>query len=81
MAEMTNGDCIRVMSDEQLATIIARMCPPGKYYCRSSGVPPCDDCWLKWLRGPAAEGKGMTSHAPTVWTGTEKKILRPAASE
>lgn len=50
----TNADCIRGMSDEELAEFIC-----GSTYCQD--CPHCGECdnnggWLNWLQQPAEEG-------------------------
>ena len=51
---MTNADCIRGMSDEELAEFIC-----GSTYCQD--CPQCGECdnnggLLNWLQQPAEEG-------------------------
>ena len=51
---MTNADCIRGMSDEELAEFIC-----GSTYCQD--CPHCGECdnnggLLNWLQQPAEEG-------------------------
>lgn len=45
----TNADCVRSMSDEELAKILGNkcICPP------TSECVNCFDCWLEWLQQPA----------------------------
>jgi len=60
---MTNAMRIRAMTDEELADILARMCPPTMaptetcFYALgddSDGVDSaCDLCWLDWLKEEA----------------------------
>ena len=65
-AKPNNGDCLRAMSDEELAEFMNHVaCPPGKdslscideEYAHGRGlyVPPekCRQCWLGWLRQEA----------------------------
>ena len=49
--EMTNGDKIRSMDNEQLAQILAAVCPPGNGESRLTCVSSksCGSCWLEWL--------------------------------
>ena len=53
----TNADCIRAMSDEELAKHIWKKfgCPPWKDHITCGYVGDCKDCWLEWLRQPAEE--------------------------
>ena len=49
---MTNADCIRSMTDEELAKWRSRgQCPTGHYHgdydCMNRS---CKDCWLEWLK-------------------------------
>lgn len=50
----TNADRIRAMTDEELATYIAKLCKPEgacSPSCRGCGyVRTCDDAWLDWLK-------------------------------
>lgn len=48
----TNADRIRNMTDDELAKIISRGCPPGE---KCNGI--CWLCWLKWLRSPVEESE------------------------
>lgn len=42
---MTNADCLRAMTDEELSEFFARM---------AEGVPSDDpEVWLEWMREPA----------------------------
>lgn len=60
---LTNADRIRMMTGEELADILASMCPPGMtptetcFYALgddSDGVDSaCDLCWLDWLKQEA----------------------------
>lgn len=54
---MTNADCIRAMSDEELAEHIWEKygCPNGKNHVTCGFIGNCKDCWLNWLRQPAEE--------------------------
>lgn len=61
---MTNGDCVRAMTDEELARMFTRTtadgCPPEMYWdCAKdkAGWDACEDCWRKWLQCPAEEGE------------------------
>lgn len=49
----TNADRIREMTDDELANILNRACPPGGTKC--NGI--CWICWLKWLRSPVEESE------------------------
>ena len=49
----TNGDRIRAMTDDEMAKIINRGCPPGEAKCNDR----CALCWLKWLRSPVEESE------------------------
>lgn len=58
----TNADCIRAMTDEELAEMflthdeqLYRHCPRDTFaeYCQAK---PCKACWLDWLRQEAEEG-------------------------
>lgn len=46
----TNADCIRAMSDEELAKAMDMLCPPVTN-CIDGGE--CVKCWTDWLRQPA----------------------------
>lgn len=48
----TNSDRIRAMTDNEMAKIINRGCPPGGSKCNDR----CGLCWLSWLRSPANDG-------------------------
>ena len=51
----TNGDCIRSLSNEELAMRFAFPCPPKlDKHCNTSNEE-CHDCWLNWLNAPAKE--------------------------
>lgn len=56
---MTNADCIRTMTNEELAETYAGGCPNrdrlncGKYYLH--GGRDCFNCWLDWLKSPVDE--------------------------
>ena len=54
----TKADCIRAMSDEELAEWIASIypdCPPGREGCIND-TDVCQSCWLDWLRQEATDG-------------------------
>lgn len=58
--ELTNEDCIRNMSVEELAEgILGRICPPDRFCgnadCES--FKACPACWLDWLKSPVEESK------------------------
>lgn len=52
----TNADCIRCMSDEELAEILHFLknkcggCPVAKSNIFCSTFPTCKDAWLAWLK-------------------------------
>lgn len=54
----TNADCIRAMTDEELARWIATTaddnCPDTAHerYCDNR----CGECWLDWLKSPVKDG-------------------------
>lgn len=50
----TNADCIRAMSDEELAEHIWQKfgCPEGKDHVTCGYFGDCKDCWLDWLQQP-----------------------------
>ena len=60
---VTNADKIRAMTDEELAKILCRICPPEKsptetcFYAigdNKDGVDCVDElCWLDWLKQEA----------------------------
>lgn len=50
----TNADCIRAMSDEELAELFwiradCKLCPNRKQYCSDD----CKGAWLNWLKQEA----------------------------
>ena len=50
--QMTNGDRIRAMSDEEFAKSLAKhigSCPPDDFSLCEVG---CKACWLGWLKQP-----------------------------
>ena len=50
----TNADCIRAMSDEELAQFLnTRGCPSENH--SNCFEMPCKHCWEKWLKQPAEE--------------------------
>lgn len=50
MPKITNGDKLRMMSNEELAHRFAYPCPSGKVtQCTGSNNEQCKACWLKWL--------------------------------
>lgn len=56
----TNADCIRAMSDEELAKLFCPETPGASPWCEPighvrCGKAPCWKCMLKWLRQPAEE--------------------------
>ena len=56
---ITNADCIRAMSDEELAEFLdLNDCPPrrfmGDYDCKS--FKGCRSCWLDWLKLEVSDG-------------------------
>lgn len=53
---LTNGDRIRNMTDDEMAKIINRGCPPGGTECSGSNGR-CGLCWLDWLRSPVEESE------------------------
>ena len=52
----TNSDRIRAMTDDEMAKIINRGCPPGGTECSGSNGR-CGLCWLDWLRSPVEESE------------------------
>ena len=50
----TNADCIRSMSDEQLANFVHEGCPYIEEECTMKG---CVKCILEWLQQPAENQK------------------------
>lgn len=49
---ITKGDCIRAMTDEELASLFSdfrheHWCPPN---AAGDCVEYCTDCWLRWLK-------------------------------
>lgn len=51
---ITNGDKIRQMSNEELASKFGYPCPPlPKKHCKGIDNIECTDCWLNWLNAPA----------------------------
>lgn len=51
---MTNGDAIRAMTDEELASFLGDLdCPNG--YCEPGMY--CGKCWLEWLKAPVEDAK------------------------
>ena len=50
---MTNADKIRMMKDEEIATMLSLSCPVNKV-CPHLGTrihqTVCFECWLKWLK-------------------------------
>lgn len=47
----TNADCIRSMSDIELAKLLApKGCPPVFGNCATM---TCRECWINWLQMPA----------------------------
>ena len=58
--QQTNGDRVRAMTDEELATLIGEACPPNhkncrEYYLKDNGSG-CAGCWLDWLKKEADNG-------------------------
>lgn len=54
----TNGDRIRQMSNEELASKFGYPCPPiPQKHCSGISNEECTECWLKWLNAPAKEGE------------------------
>jgi len=54
----TNGDRIRAMSNEELATFFDSFspCPPDAPECQiPSNIEQCRKCWLNWLNAEAKE--------------------------
>lgn len=51
---MTNGDAIRAMTDEELAEYLSEV-----HYCPTPSpcgpTKNCKDCWTEWLRSPVEE--------------------------
>lgn len=49
---MTNADCIRAMTDEELAEMLSE-----STYCSPVTIEPCNsqrkDCWMMWLKQTA----------------------------
>lgn len=64
MAPWTNGDAIRDMTDEELATVIAWPYLASPPWCAnhttcpyiSEDPTPCDKCALDWLREEVTDG-------------------------
>lgn len=57
--QMTNGDRIRAMSDEELEASIISVhlgyCPWCNRNCEYNGEHGCDTCISNWLKQPAEE--------------------------
>lgn len=57
----TNTDCIKTMTDEELAEIMVSDCPPNypqgdcREYEKWDGNLDCQQCWLDWLRQEVEE--------------------------
>ena len=49
---MTNGDRIRAMSDEELASLLQPICPPIPH-CPDEPPHNCRKCVFNWLRQEA----------------------------
>lgn len=80
---MTNGDCIRSMSNEELAEILKMECPPG-VKVDHSGPYSCENCWLNWLNKPAESVKPINDYKEVrinerreSLTGTVMAIVKP----
>lgn len=58
---MTNGDCIRSMSNEELAEILKMECPPRVKVDHSCPYS-CENCWLNWLNKPAESVKSINDY-------------------
>lgn len=58
---MTNGDCIRSMSNEELAEILKMECPPRVKVGHSCPYS-CENCWLNWLNKPAESVKSINDY-------------------
>lgn len=55
----TNGDKIRQMSNEELASKFGYPCPPlPKKHCKGIDNIECTECWLNWLNAPAESEGG-----------------------
>lgn len=54
----TNADRIRAMSDEELARVFDRGCPPDRppKECMKYWHVGCEGCWLEYLRQPVKDG-------------------------
>jgi hypothetical protein len=53
-SKQTNGDVIRQMSNEELASEFGYPCPPlPNKHCRGISNEECTECWLAWLNAPA----------------------------
>lgn len=54
----TNADRIRAMSDEELARVFDRGCPPDRppKECMKYWHVGCEGCWADWLRQPVKDG-------------------------
>ena len=54
----TNADRIRAMSDEELARVFNRGCPPDRppKECVKYWSVGCEGCWADWLRQPVKDG-------------------------
>lgn len=58
---LTNADCLRAMTDEELAEFLIQDgdCPPERMYpdscpnCDRATPKMCYDCWLNWLKQEA----------------------------
>lgn len=56
----TNADCIRAMSDDELATLFGDACAclyDDADVCEKWGGA-CDRCWLDWLKQDAERSEG-----------------------
>lgn len=55
---MTNGERIRLMSDEELAEMTAEPCPPlyRRKWCPEDRN--CLECWAEWLKMEADGSDG-----------------------
>ena len=53
----THADRIRVMTDEELAELIASRgdCPSDRYPDDHDCKSDCNECWLNWLRQEAEQ--------------------------
>lgn len=79
----TNGDRIRSMSNEELAEILKRECPPGAKVDHSRPYS-CKNCWLDWLNKPAEYVKHVNSDKEVRiyergenLTGTVMAVVKP----